>query len=91
MAVEVQVEQANDWIAAGPAAEDVAHELAQSRRVKMLLEQSGLPAIPEVYELLWRYVADRDHALSHAVDVALSLGTFDLATVAALRGQHRSD
>ena len=85
------MEQANDWIAAGPAAADVAHELAQSGRVQMLLAQSGLPAIPEVYELLWRYAADSDHALSHAVDVALSLGTFDLATVAELSRQHRSD
>lgn len=80
------MEQVLDWTAATVLPEPAG--MARFDRVRALLLAADLPPIPEVYELLWRYVEDRDHALSHAVDAAFSRPVFDLATALALRRAH---
>ncbi len=70
---------------AAPAAEVALQWFDQ---IRGLLVTTALPPQPDVYDLLWRYVRDDDHALSLAVDTAIALGGFDLAAVAALRRAH---
>lgn len=87
------MEQTRRWTAAGPAGADIAAELGhpqlvQFDRVRALLVSTRLPPLPDVYDLLWRYVNDRDHALSHAVDMAFLRQPFDLAVVAELRRRY---
>ena len=80
------MEQTLRWTAAETLPEPVG--MAQFERVRTLLINANLPPIPEVYELLWRYVEDRDHALSYAVDAAFARPTFDLMTALAIRLTH---
>ena len=56
-----------------------------------LLLGHGLPPLPDVYDLLWRYVRDEDHDLSLAVDRAIAEGGFDLAAIGELRRAHCGD
>ena len=56
-----------------------------------LLLAHQLPPLPDVYDLLWRYVRDEDHDLSLAVDRARAAGPFDLSVVSALRRTHCGD
>ncbi len=65
--------------------------LALYDQIRGLLVLTALPPVPDVYDLLWRYVRDEDHDLSLAVDTAITLGEFDLAQVAALRRAHCGD
>jgi diguanylate cyclase len=57
-------------------------------RIRELLVSTGLAPLPEVYDLLWRYVHDDSHELSLAVDTAIACDSFDLAAVTALRRAH---
>jgi diguanylate cyclase len=65
--------------------------LAHYDQIRGLLVLTALPPMPDVYDLLWRYVRDENHELSLAVDTAITLGNFDLAQVAALRRAHCGD
>ncbi|KAB7646507.1 GGDEF domain-containing protein [Polymorphobacter fuscus] len=56
-----------------------------------LLLAHRLPPVPDVYDLLWRYVRDDYHALSLGVDRAIADGIFDLAAVSELRRAHCGD
>lgn len=77
-------------VASDPAPPVIAG-LAWFDQIRPLLLSTGLPALPEVYDLLWRYVRDDDHALSLAIDTAITLGQLDLARVAVLRREHCGD
>ncbi|MFZ4111247.1 MAG: diguanylate cyclase, partial [Polymorphobacter sp.] len=57
-------------------------------QIRELLLVTGLAPLPEVYDLLWRYVHDDSHDLSLAVDTAIACGSLDLAAVTALRRAH---
>lgn len=57
-------------------------------RVRLLLAATGLPPLPDVYDLLWRHVAGDDFRLSIAVEAALAAGTLDLAALGDLRRDH---
>jgi diguanylate cyclase len=57
-------------------------------QIGTMLVAHRLPPLPDVYELLWRYVRDEDHALSLAVDRAIAAGDFNLGTIAELRQAH---
>ncbi len=73
------------------AATDAAPDPGPMRwfsQIGTMLVAHRLPPVPDVYDLLWRYVRDEDHDLSLAVDRAITLGTFDLSTVADLRRAH---
>ena len=56
-----------------------------------LLLAHRLPPLPDVYDLLWRYVRDEDHDLSLAIDRAITESRFDLAAIADLRRAHCGD
>lgn len=56
-----------------------------------LLLAHRLPPVPDVYDLLWRYVRDEDHDLSLAIDRAIADGGFDLAAIGELRRAHCGD
>lgn len=60
-------------------------------QIRAMLVLTRLPPQPDVYDLLWRYVRDEDHALSLAVDTAIALGGLGLAGVATLRRAHCGD
>ena len=60
-------------------------------QIGTLLLSHHLPPHPDVYDFLWRYVRDDDHALSLAVDRAITLGQFDIAAVGKLRREHCGD
>ena len=60
-------------------------------QIGTLLIAHDLPPVPDVYDLLWRYVRDDDHDLSLAVDRTISLGQFDLAAIGELRRAHCGD
>ena len=60
-------------------------------QIGTLLLAHDLPPVPDVYDLLWRYVRDDDHALSLAIDRAITQGQFGLATVGDLRRAHCGD
>lgn len=77
-------------VASSPAPPQIAG-LAWFDQIRALLLTTGLPALPEVYDLLWRYVRDDDHDLSLAIDTAIAHGQFDLAYVAILRKKHCGD
>ena len=53
-----------------------------------LLLAHRLPPMPDVYDLLWRYVRDENHDLSLATDRAIAEGQFDLSAVSRLRRAH---
>ena len=57
-------------------------------RIRTILLSTGLPADPEIYELLYLYVSDADAALSRAVEQALADGTLNLLTIRELRRNH---
>ncbi|OYU14055.1 MAG: hypothetical protein CFE37_12820 [Alphaproteobacteria bacterium PA4] len=59
--------------------------------IRSLLMLTRLPPVPDVYDLLWRYVRDENHALSLAVERAILVESLDLACVADLRRQHCGD
>ncbi len=59
--------------------------------IRPLLLIAALPPLPDVYDLLWRYVRDEDHDLSLAVDKALAAGELTIARVAELRRAHCGD
>lgn len=59
-------------------------------RVRALMVSNRLPATPPIYELLWRYLTDDNHALAHAVDLAIVTQTLDAARATALHGAHCS-
>lgn len=63
-------------------------QLVQLDRVRETVAPTGLPPVPDVYELLWHHVDGGDPSLSRAVDAALAGDDLDLATVAALRAAH---
>ncbi|MBC7504660.1 MAG: GGDEF domain-containing protein [Sandarakinorhabdus sp.] len=56
-----------------------------------LLLTHRLPPVPDVYDLLWRYVRDEDHDLSLAIDRAMTKGSFDLSVIGELRRTHCGD
>ena len=65
---------------------DLGHvQLAWFDRIRALLVRTGLPPLPEVYDLFWRYVGSADFHLCQALETALIEGSLDLATVLALR------
>lgn len=57
-------------------------------QIGTMLISHRLPPVPDVYDLLWRYVRDENHDLSLAVDRAITVGSFDLAAIGALRRAH---
>ncbi len=57
-------------------------------RIRALLVLTGLPPVPDVYDLFWRHLDGDDFALSAAIDSAIVEGKLDMATVAALRSAH---
>lgn len=65
--------------------------LALFDRIRDLLVATGLPPETPVYDLLLRHVEGDDPVLSAAVTAAMALGTFDLATVYALRQAYCGD
>lgn len=65
--------------------------LALFDRIRALLVATGLPPETPVYDLLLRHVEGDDPVLSAAVAAALAIGTFDLATVSALRQAYCGD
>jgi diguanylate cyclase len=60
-------------------------------QIRALVVGTGLPPVPDVYDLFRRYVRDEDHALSLAIDAALVTGGIDLAAIADLRRAHCGD
>lgn len=60
-------------------------------QIGLLLTAHRLPPVPDVYDLLWRYVRDEDHGLSLAIERAIALGQLDLATIGDLRRAHCGD
>ena len=60
-------------------------------QIGTLLLAHRLPPLPDVFDLLWRYVRDEDHDLSLAVDRAITERAFDLASVTELRRAHCGD
>ena len=60
-------------------------------QIGTLLLAHDLPPVPDVYDLLWRYVRDESHDLSLAVDRAITLKQFDLAAIGDLRRDHCGD
>lgn len=56
-----------------------------------LLLAHSLPPVPDVYDLLWRYVRDEDHDLSLTVDRAVADGRFNLSVISELRRSHGCD
>lgn len=75
---------------AGDTAPDVG-PMRFFSQIGMLLLGHDLPPVPDVYDLLWRYVRDDDHTLSLAVDRAIAAGQFGLAAVGELRRAHCGD
>jgi len=67
---------------------DAARALVCFDQIRSLCVAHGLPPQPDIYELLWRYSRDEDHALSLAIDTAIATGDFDLATALQLRKAH---
>ncbi len=68
-----------------------AADLAYFDQIRAVLAATALPPEPPVYDLLWRYVRDEDHALSLGIDAALASGRLDMAAIAALRRAHCGD
>ncbi len=60
-------------------------------QIRALLVITGLPPLPDIYDVLWRYVRDEDHDLSLAIDKAITLGELDIARIADLRRAHCGD
>jgi diguanylate cyclase len=60
-------------------------------QIGALLLDHQLPPLPDVYDLLWRYVRDESHDLSLAVDRAIAAGGLDLGTIGDLRRAHCGD
>jgi diguanylate cyclase len=56
-----------------------------------LLLDHQLPPLPDVYDLLWRYVRDENHDLSLAVDRAIAASDLDLGCIGDLRRAHCGD
>jgi diguanylate cyclase len=57
-------------------------------QIGALLLDHRLPPVPDVYDLLWRYVRDENHDLSLAVDRAIEAGGLDLGVIGDLRRAH---
>ncbi|GEM_PF-1862679 len=79
-----------NWRGATPAAADLAVELeaVMFDRVRALMVSNRLPATPPIYELLWRYLTEDDHALAHAVDLAIITQTLDAQRATTLHRTH---
>lgn len=76
-------------VAAGTSGEVDEHpQMPLFDRVRRLLAATGLPPLPDVYDLLWRHVGGDDFQLSLAIEAALAAGTLDLASVTELRRRH---
>ena len=60
-------------------------------QIGALLLDHQLPPLPDVYDLLWRYVRDESHDLSLAIDRAIGAGGLDLGTIGDLRRAHCGD
>lgn len=60
-------------------------------QIGTMLLGHDLPPVPAVYDVLWRYVRDDDHALSLSVDRAIARGQFNLAAIGDLRRAHCGD
>jgi len=71
-----------------PAAETHFPELDAFDRIRTLLTATGLRPTPSVYELFWRYIEDKNHELSRALDFALAMKTLDARMAASLHGVH---
>lgn len=65
-----------------------AASLAWFDQIRPLLQATGLPAEPTVYDVLWRYVRDEDHDLSLAIERAMADGALTMAALMALREAH---
>ncbi len=82
---------AGNAAALNDASAHAAAGLVHYDAIRALLAATGLAAEPPVYDLLWRYVRDEDHALSLALDTAIAAGSLDMAMVAMLRRAHCGD
>ena len=84
------MDQPREWHGATPADDDIAGELELLvfDRIRALLVQTALPSTPPIYDLLWRYLDDGNHALSRAVDLALMTRTLNLRLAMALHQTH---
>ncbi len=85
--------QRHEFDAAGLAEADVAGELTKARlqkfdQIRAMLVTTALPPTPVIYDMFWRYLDDRNHALSRAVDLALMTGSLDQRLATALHRTH---
>ncbi len=63
-------------------------EMAWFDQVRAQLARTGLPPLPPIYEILWRYVHDDCHELSYALEAAMAHGRLDSAAALALHAAY---
>ncbi|MGI4876357.1 MAG: diguanylate cyclase [Janthinobacterium lividum] len=66
-------------------------QLGRFDRIRRLLVETGLPPLPEVYDLLWRHAGDDDERLSRMVELAIAAGALSLQVVMTLRREYCGD